>query len=291
MRIFHKDATSEIRDFGVNFRISSYMSNFMNISLQGKRAFVCGSTQGIGRATAEIFAKQGAEIVLLARNEESLKEVLAGLDKSHGQKHAYLVVDFSQPEELKAKVEAYLSEHKEPVHILLNNTGGPAGGPILEAKVEAFFDAYRMHLACNHYLVQALTPGMKEAEYGRIINVISISVKQPIPGLGVSNTTRGAVSSWAKTLAGELAQWGITVNSVLPGFIDTQRLAYVIASNAKKDGKSVEETRKAFADSVPAKRIGEPAEIAQVISFLASPAASYVNGVNLAVDGGRTQAI
>lgn len=263
----------------------------MNISLEGKRAFVCGSTQGIGRASAEIFAQQGAEVILLARNEEKLKEVLSGLDRSHGQNHGYLVVDFSHPDDLKAKVEAYLSEHKDPVHILLNNTGGPAGGPILKAKVEEFFAAYNMHLACNHHLVQALTPGMKTAGYGRVINVISISVKQPIPGLGVSNTTRGAVSSWAKTLAGELAQWGITVNSVLPGFIDTQRLAYVIASNAKKEGKSEAETRQAFANSVPAKRIGEPAEIAQVISFLASPAASYVNGVNLAVDGGRTQAL
>lgn len=263
----------------------------MNISLIGKRAFVCGSTQGIGRASAEMMAKQGAEIVLLARNENSLKEVCEGLDKTNGQNHEYLVVDFSQPEDLQSKVETYLSKNKKPVHILLNNTGGPAGGPILSAQVEEFFAAYRMHLACNHYLVQALVPRMKAEAYGRVINVISISVKQPIPGLGVSNTTRGAVSSWSKTLAGELAQWGITVNSVLPGFIDTARLAYVIESGAKKSGKSVEETRQIFAESVPAKRIGDTTEIAQVIAFLASPAASYVNGVNLPVDGGRTQAL
>lgn len=263
----------------------------MDISLLGKRAFVCGSTQGIGRAVAEVLAKQGASLTLLARNEESLKEVKASLTSGPNQNHDYLVVDFSDPEGLKQKVATYLAERNESIHILINNTGGPKGGPIIDAAVDEFFVAYRMHLACNHYLVQALVPGMKAASYGRIINVISTSVKQPIAGLGVSNTTRGAVSSWAKTLAGELAQFGITVNSVLPGFINTGRLDYVIQTRADKAGVSFDEMKESFASSVPARRIGNPKEIAEVIGFLASPAASYVCGVNLQVDGGRTQAL
>ncbi|MEM6801732.1 MAG: SDR family oxidoreductase [Bacteroidota bacterium] len=262
----------------------------MDISLIGKRAFVCGSTQGIGFASAQALAKEGASLTLLARNEESLQAALGKLDTGAGQTHDYLQVDFSDPELLKEKVGAYV-KNAEPIHILINNTGGPKGGPIVDAEVSEFFDAYRMHLACNHYLVQALLGGMKAESYGRIINVISTSVKQPIAGLGVSNTTRGAVSSWAKTLAGELAQFGITVNSVLPGFIDTQRLDYVIRTRAEKANVSFEEMRDSFANSVPARRIGDPSEIAAVIAFLVSPAASYVNGVNLQVDGGRTQAL
>jgi 3-oxoacyl-[acyl-carrier protein] reductase len=189
----------------------------MDINLKGKKAFVCGSTQGIGKAAALEIASLGASVVLLARNEDSLKQVKDELDASQNQRHDYIVADFSKPEELRERVGEYLAKTGEPVHILVNNTGGPPAGRAIDSGTEDFLVAFQNHLICNHLLVQALVEGMRAERYGRIINVISTSVKQPIPGLGVSNTIRGAVASWAKTLAGELGEFGITVNNVLPG--------------------------------------------------------------------------
>lgn len=260
----------------------------MNIDLSGKNAFVGGSTQGLGKATALELASLGASVTLIARRESALKEVCESLDTSHGQTHDYLVADFSQPEELRSVVDNYLNSHKKNIHILINNSGGPAGGPIIEADIEDFFNAYRMHLVCNHILTQAVVPGMKEAGYGRIINIISTSVKVPIKGLGVSNTTRGAVASWAKTLANELGAFGITVNNLLPGMTETERLRSLITSWAKQRGISEDEMKEILYGTVPAGRFAQPEEIGQVIAFLASSAASYVNGINLPVDGGRT---
>ncbi|MEL6673642.1 MAG: SDR family oxidoreductase [Bacteroidota bacterium] len=262
----------------------------MNISLAGKNALVGGSTQGIGAATAHELAAQGARVTLLARNEESLKAKLASLPQPQGQAHDYLLGDFSQPEAVSAAVQAYLKEH-EAFHILINNTGGPPGGPITQATPEQFLAAYHMHLLCNHLLAQAVLPGMKAAGYGRIINIISTSVKIPIDGLGVSNTTRGAVASWAKTLSNEVAAEGITVNNILPGMTATPRLEYVINNWASQRGISVEEMQEILLTKIPARRFADPAETAGVAAFLASPAASYVTGVSLRVDGGRTGSI
>src|SRR5688500_2224236 len=188
----------------------------MDLNLRAKQAIVCGSTQGIGKATALELALLGASVTLIARNEAKLQQTLTELDTRQGQQHDYLVADFSQPDILAGKIRDYV-EQKPAVHILVNNTGGPAGGPILEAQTEEFRQAFTSHLICHHLLAQAVVPLMKKAQYGRIINIISTSVKQPIPGLGVSNTTRGAVANWAKTLSYELASFGITVNNVLPG--------------------------------------------------------------------------
>ena len=170
---------------------------------------------------------------------------------------------------------------------MVNNTGGPKGGPIFEADTDEFTKAFSQHIICNQILVQALVPGMKEADYGRIINIISTSVKQPIDGLGVSNTIRGAVANWSKTLANELGQYGITVNNVLPGFTTTDRLADIIDKAADRTGKSKEEASKWMQSLVPAKRFAQPGEIANAVAFLATEAASYINGINLPVDGGR----
>src|ERR1035437_439980 len=211
----------------------------MNLSLTNKNALVCGSTQGIGKAIAIELALLGANVTLVARDESKLKTVSAELNSSKGQKHNYLVADFTKPDELKKKVEEHTN--KNSIHILINNTGGPAGGPILDAKTEEFTQAFSNHLVCNHILVQAVVGGMKKEKYGRIINIISTSVKQPIKGLGVSNTTRWAVASWAKTLAGELGSFGITVNNVLPGGTNTERLKTLIEARAKKAGVSEKE--------------------------------------------------
>jgi 3-oxoacyl-[acyl-carrier protein] reductase len=262
----------------------------MNLNLQHKNALVCGSTQGIGKATAKQLANLGANVVLTARNEEKLQKVLSELDTSQGQQHNYIVADFQDPEALRQKVQAYISEN-HTFHILINNTGGPAGGPVFKAKVEEFERAFTQHLKCNHVLVQTVVEGMEKACYGRIINVISTSVKQPLDGLGVSNTIRGAVANWSKTLANELGQFGITVNNVLPGATATERLAEIIKNKAAKTGKSVDEVREAMKNSVPAKRFAQPEEIANAIAFLASEAASYINGINVPVDGGRTKSL
>ena len=258
----------------------------MDINLQGKRAFVCGSTQGIGKAAAIELAGLGAEVVLIARNEGVLQTVLSELPTPASQNHQYLVADFSQPELLREVISNFLAD-TTPVHILINNTGGPPGGPITEATSEQFLKALHMHLLCNQVLVQAVLPGMKEAAYGRIIQIISTSVKEPIPGLGVSNTTRGAVNSWAMTLAREVAPFGITVNNILPGFTKTDRLFSLIQASAEKANISEEQMTQLRQDSVPAGRFGDPEETAAAIAFLASPSAAYITGVNLPVDGGR----
>ncbi|HMG91304.1 MAG TPA: SDR family oxidoreductase [Chryseolinea sp.] len=261
----------------------------MYLDLSGKRAIVCGSTQGIGKASAVELASMGASITLVARNEEKLKVVLNELDSSQGQKHDYITVDFSYPQELKKKVEEYLLSNT--VEILINNTGGPPAGLAINAKPEDFVNAFSEHLLCNHILTQAVVPGMKGKKYGRIINIISTSVKIPIKGLGVSNSVRGAVANWSKTLANELGQFGITVNNVLPGATMTGRLEAVLNGKAAQTGKSFDELKGEMIEEIPMKRIAEAHEIAAAVGFLASPAAGYINGVNIPVDGGRTGAL
>jgi len=269
-------------------KINTQPKNFeMNLSLENKRAVVCGSTQGIGKAIAVELALLGASITLIARNESALVEVVAELNSNSDQQHDFLVADFSNPKDLKAKIDGYLTTG-QTIDILVNNTGGPAGGPIIDADYEQFTNTMTAHLQCNHILAQALVPGMKAKGFGRIINIISTSVKQPIPGLGVSNTVRGAVASWSKTLSLELGEFGITVNNVLPGFTNTARLDYIINNKAEKSGKSKSEIVAAMTPQTPAKRFGEPEEIAAMAAFLATPSAAYVNGVSIPVDGGRT---
>tara|TARA_B100000508_G_scaffold141097_1_gene147127 strand:+ start:238372 stop:239157 length:786 start_codon:yes stop_codon:yes gene_type:complete len=260
----------------------------MDNSLEGKHAVVCGSTQGIGKASAVQLAEMGASVTLVARNEEKLQSVLKELKPN--AKHDYIVADFSKPEELSKKIKDWSSKNK--TNILLNNTGGPKGGPIKDAHIDEFRSAFEQHLICNHILVQALYPGMKELGYGRIINVISTSVKQPLDGLGVSNTVRGAVANWSKTMANELGQYNITVNNVLPGATNTVRLQSIAENKAaKSSGLDYEEILENMANMSPMKRIAQPEEVANAIAFLASPSASYINGINVPVDGGRTKSL
>jgi 3-oxoacyl-[acyl-carrier protein] reductase len=258
----------------------------MNLDLTGKRAIVCGSTQGIGKASALELASMGAHVTLVARNEDKLRDVIRELDVSHQQEHDFIVADFSDPSRLRARIDEYLSG--KAVHILINNTGGPAPGPLLDAPAEAFLKAYTQHLVCNQLLAQAVIPVMKRAGYGRIVNIISTSVKAPLKNMGVSNTTRGAVANWAKTLSFEVAAFNITVNNVLPGATMTNRLESIMQARAQQTGKSFEEIKALTASEVPAARIGTANEVAAAVAFLASPAASYINGINIPVDGGRT---
>ena len=258
----------------------------MNLDLSGKMALVCGSTQGIGYAAAVELALLGASVVLMARNEEKLKTAVASLATPTNQQHSYLVADFTSVVLVKAAVDAYINKGNT-INILVNNTGGPAGGPALNADLKEFTQAFESHLLCNQVLAQAVVPGMKAAGFGRIVNIISTSVKAPLKGLGVSNTIRAAVANWSKTLSVELAAHGITVNNVLPGLTETERAKYIINNKMEKTGNSETEVIDEMLVEIPAGRMAQPEELGAAVAFLCSPAAAYINGINLPVDGGR----
>ena len=261
----------------------------MDLDLGGRHALVCGGSVGIGRAAAIELASLGANVTLLARREDALRDAVAALANTGNQQHGYLVADMADADALHARVAELAASR--PLHILVNNTGGPPGGAAHSADVSAFLDAFNKHLVANHTLLQAVLPGMRSAGWGRIVNVISTSVYEPIPNLGVSNTIRGAVAGWAKTLSRELAGDGITVNNVLPGYTRTQRLEQILADRSQASGKPQDEIARAMLASVPVGRFAEAAEIAGVIAFLCTPAAAYVDGQSIAVDGGRMQSI
>lgn len=261
----------------------------MNLSLLHKTALIGGGSQGIGLATARELALLGANCILLARHEDALTTALAGLDIAQRQQHRSYCVDLFDTDGLR-HLAANIAE-AGPVHILINNSGGPSGGPIEEASTLAFEATFRQHLISAQVLVQALLPGMKAAGYGRIIQIISTSVKTPLHNLGVSNTIRAAVASWAKTLSNEVAHWGITVNNVLPGATTTGRLSSLIEKGAAQRGLSIEDVENEWKQTIPARRFGAPEEIAAVAAFLATPAAAYVNGTSIPVDGGRTPVV
>lgn len=262
----------------------------MNLNIANKRALVCGSSQGIGLAAAQALSELGAGVTLVARDPRKLAAAAKTLATPAGQTHDTLAVDFAEPDTLAAAVAARLEE-AGVFQILVNNSGGPPPGPAHAADTEAYLDGFRKHVLCNQLLVQALLPGMRESDYGRIVNIISTSVREPIQGLGVSNTIRGAVASWAKTLSTELGPDGITVNNVLPGFTDTTRLAALIRSRAEKAGVDDAEIAAGMRAQVPLGRFAEPREVGEAIAFLCTPAAAYISGVSLAVDGGRTRSI
>lgn len=257
----------------------------MNIDLKTRKALVCGASQGIGEAVARSLAGLGAEIILVARNETKLKEVKESLP---GSGHLVKIADLGEESDIRDLL-AFLSSH--PVDIVVNNTGGPAPGQINEASTVQFQKGIQMHLFASQHIMQAVLPHMKEQGYGRFINIISTSVKIPIPGLGVSNTIRGAMASWAKTLSLEVGPYGITVNNILPGFINTDRLHGLISSIAERDNQSTEAVAEGMKKTIPAGRFGEASEIGDLAAFLASPAASYINGTSIPVDGGRTGTI
>jgi 3-oxoacyl-[acyl-carrier protein] reductase len=257
----------------------------MNLNLKGRTALVCGGSQGLGAAIAIELALLGANVIVLARREVILQEFVQTLDCAQGQTHEWIAADASVPELLLLKIKERLK--KGAIEILVNNTGGPAAGPLLATPVLDLEKAFQAHLSVSHLLTQALVPGMKAASFGRIINVLSTSVKQPIDGLGISNTVRSAVANWAKTMANELGGDGITVNNVLPGYTNTQRLQYLFANQAEKSGLQTEDILNKTLALIPAGRLGDPAEFGAAVAFLCSPAGAYINGINLPVDGGR----
>ena len=261
-----------------------------DLSLEGRHALVCGASRGIGCAIAELMAERGACVSVLARDAELLETVRTGLATQAGQTHRALAVDLAEAGAISSAVADLIAEHG-PIDILVNNAGGPAPGPANTAGADAFRAGFELHLIGNQTLVQAVLPGMRERAGGRIINIVSTSVYEPIAGLGVSNTIRGAVASWAKTLSKELGPDGITVNNVLPGFTDTERLTSLFQGKAERSGQSLEQVREAALATVPLGRFAQPRETAQAVCFLASDAGAYINGISLAVDGGRLAGI
>ena len=262
----------------------------MNLSLNNKHAFVCGSTDGIGKASALLLAEHGCEITLIARNQEKLDSTLLELAQNNGQNHSTVCADFDDPETLKERVNSQISTLGKPVDILVNNSGGPHGGTLIEAEEDEFRIAFERLLICNHIMAKAVVPGMKEQGSGRIINIISTSVRQVIPGLGVSNTIRGSVAQWGKTLAIELGEYGICVNNILPGYTATARLQDLADSKAESMGVTPDQIQDGWAKNTSLRRLGAPQEIAGTVAFLASDAAGYISGHNLSVDGGRFSA-
>jgi 3-oxoacyl-[acyl-carrier protein] reductase len=261
----------------------------MDLSLHGKNAVICGSSQGLGLAVATELALLGANCILIARNKEKLQKAVDSLDSTKGQQHSFKTADFFNTEEVRTTINQIVKE--KTIQILINNSGGPPSGIISEAKEQEFIKAFNQHLINNHILVAAVIPGMKKEGYGRIINIISTSVKIPLPYLGVSGTIRAAVATWGKLLSHDLGQFNITVNNVLPGYNETERLESLIASNAQKKNISKEEAAKEMYSDIPMRRFGKPEEFGAMVAFLASPAASYVNGASIPVDGGRSGAI
>lgn len=262
----------------------------MDLDLSGRHALVCGATQGIGLATALALARLGADVTLLARREAILRDTVATLPRINAEQvHGWVATDVADTDALRAQVESLAANR--PAHILVNNSGGPPPGPVHGASTDGFEAAYRQHLLANHVLAEALIPGMRRDAWGRIVNVISTSVKEPIPGLGVSNSTRWAVAGWSKTLATELAPFGITVNNVLPGSTQTPRIEQIIEARAAKSGRSREDVFADMVAEIPMGRFARPEETAAAIAFLCSPAAAYITGVNLPVDGGRTRSL
>lgn len=260
----------------------------MNIRFDNKTALVCGCTQGIGLSIATMLAEAGCTIIGFARNAQSMNEVLSQLPAENGQIHKALIADFSDMNSVQSAMET-LGETQ--IDIIINNSGGPPPGTIEQSQISDFHEAFNRLLMSAHLIAQYCLPNMKTRNFGRIINIISTSVRQPLDGLGVSNTIRSATASWSKTLSNEVAQFGITVNSVLPGATKTGRLTALIDRKSKEQQKSIDDITKSMADEVPMKRLGEPHEIAAAVVFLASEQASYITGITLLVDGGRTKAL
>ena len=252
---------------------------FNSNALKGKHAIVCGASKGIGAATAKMLAKAGANVTAVSRNPHDLVAEL------EGNGHIGISLDLED----KVAIDNFISTIEE-CHILINNAAGPPGGPLLDNEVEDFDAPFRRHLHASHTLVRGLVPKMEAAGMGRIVNIISTSVREPIPNIGLSNTLRGAMASWAKSLSRELPTC-ITINNVLPGFTDTDRLDSLASSINAKTGKSIDEIHAGWKSQVPIERLIDPLETGAAIAYLCMPISGGIRGVSLAVDGGRMRSI
>jgi 3-oxoacyl-[acyl-carrier protein] reductase len=253
--------------------------------LKGKTALVCGASKGIGKATALMLARSGAQVIACARSPNEL-ELLS--EEMHGDNHIILTLDLENIPLLESKIKELIKQ--QPIHILINNSGGPPGGPLLSNTIDDFEAPFKRHLYAAHTITRILMPAMKSEGYGRIVNVISTSVREPIDNIGLSNTLRGAMGSWAKSLSRELDPC-ITINNILPGFTDTDRLESLAGSISSRTGESIEQVQEKWMSSVPIQRLIDPLETGAAVTWLCLPSSGAVRGISLAVDGGRMRSI
>ena len=254
----------------------------MKIDLTGKKALVGGSSKGIGLGIATELANSGASVCLMARNESRLKEIVSQLPDSNN--HSYLVVDFSKFEDFKIKIEEYVKNNQ--VDILINNTQGPPAGNSLSKNIDSYQEAFDLLFKSVVYTTSLVIPGMQKNKWGRIINVTSVSVKEPLNYLVLSNSIRSAVVAWAKSLSVDLGPDGLTVNSILTGYFDTERIKELNKEKSKSLNISEAEVLDKMKSLVPASRLGRPEEYGYLVSFLSSDNAAYINGASIPIDGG-----
>lgn len=257
----------------------------MDLGIRNKVALVTASSRGLGRAVAEELATEGASLLLCARNTASLESTAADIRKTTGAKVVCVTADVSDPAAIEL-VWKKASEEFGRVDILVTNAGGPPPGPFESHPPSAWSDALKLNFESVVNMTRAVLPGMKERRWGRIINITSIAVKQPVDNLILSNSVRAAVTGFARTLANEVASYGITVNNVMPGYTLTDRIADLASSNARQRGVTPHSIIAAWETQIPAGRLGTPAEFAAMVTFLASERASYTTGASIPVDGG-----
>tara|TARA_B100001094_G_C18142489_1_gene778697 strand:- start:753 stop:1538 length:786 start_codon:yes stop_codon:yes gene_type:complete len=256
----------------------------MNINLTGKNALIGGSSKGLGLAIARQLAVSGANVTLMARSKTTLKKVVDQLDTNSNQKHQFLVVNFSDFDDFGSKMENFFTNNK--IDILINNTQGPSPGSAIEKSIDDYQNAFDLLFKCAVFTSNLALPHMQKQKWGRIVNVSSISVREPLSYLALSNSLRAALVAWAKSLSIEIASDNITINNTLTGYFDTERIAEINAQKAKKMGIPETEVRSAMISAIPAKRIGHPDEYANLVCFLVSDQASYITGTNIPIDGG-----
>lgn len=253
--------------------------------LTEKWALVGGASQGIGEAIATVFAQAGARVILMSRSSEKLEVVRKSLP--HPERHRIMPLDLENLDQVNTQV-AQLVKLIGTIEIVVNNSGGPPSGSLVQVSSSEFEKFFRAHVVAGQIIMQNVLPGMKEKRFGRIINIISTSVKVPIPQLGLSNTIRAAMASWAKSLSHEVGPFGVTVNNILPGYTKTPRLSKLIDASAEREKKSSKEIEETWMKTIPVGRFAEPSEIAQAALYLASQRAAYITGTQITVDGGRT---
>ncbi|NQD69758.1 SDR family oxidoreductase [Sphingobacterium shayense] len=258
----------------------------MEISLEGQTALVGGSSDGIGFAIAKVLAECGAQVVLMARNEKKLQSAMTKLAVDHGQSHSFIVTDFNNHLQHQQIMEAYFDDHQ--IDILVNNTNGPSAGDVFSKGTIDYQQAFELLFQNAVYTTNLALPSMRKKSYGRIINVSSMTVKEPSDALVLSNTMRTALVSWAKSLSNAVAKDGITVNSILTGFFDTERLNSLMRLQAERTGLEVEKVKELKIANIPVGRLGEPEEYASLVAFLASSYANFLTGTAIPLDGGAS---
>jgi len=262
----------------------------LDLGLKNKIALVCGSSKGLGKATAKCLALEGASVILCSSNPDNLQKAKRDIQEVSTAEVTAISANLSEHDDVSRLIEILFKQYS-CIDILVNNTGGPPPGKFEELSIDAWRKAYEAMFVSAVMLTQSVLPGMKSQRWGRILNITSIAVKQPVENLILSNSIRAGITGFARTLANEVASFGITVNNILPGFTRTERLVNLAEETAGRKGVSIEEAYQTWVKDIPMNRLGEPEEFGNVVAFLASERASYVTGASITVDGGWVRSL